>query len=38
MPINERHYKQKTKNYALLAILVAFIALMYSLTMLRLGE
>lgn len=37
MPISELHKKQKTKNYALLAAMVAFIVLMFSVTIVRMA-
>ena len=37
-PSNERHRKQRVKNYALMAALLAFCVLVYLVTLVRLGE
>lgn len=38
MPKSEMHQKQKKKNYILLAILVGVIAMLYALTVVKLGQ
>ncbi len=37
MPITELHKKQKSKNMAVLAALVAFIVLMFAVTIVRMA-
>ena len=38
MPINEEHKRKKSKNYILLAILVAVMAMFYYISVLKIGE
>jgi hypothetical protein len=37
MPFGEAHTRQKKKNYVLLAILVGFVVMFVTITMLRMG-
>lgn len=38
MPHHERHKQQRVKNLVMLAILVAFIAVVYYMTILKFGQ
>jgi hypothetical protein len=38
MPIGEAHHRQKQKNYALLIALLALMALLFAITVMRLGS
>ena len=38
MPYNDQHQQQKRKNYTLFAVLLALIALLFAITMVRMGS
>ena len=38
MPYSERHKTQKKKNYALMGVLLVLFALLFSITIMRMGK
>lgn len=37
MPHSEQHHRQKKKNWVLLGVLIALIALIYAISLMRMG-